>query len=573
MGIKNRTLKILLLILIILGVSAIALILFTHSVRAQATQVRFAKADGITSGDCASWGSACKLYYALSIAGSEDQIWVQAGIHKPTGSTTDRNAALTLRYNIAVYGGFAGTETELDQRDWQANLTILSGDIDDNDLSDPNGIVTDTNKIQGYNSYHVVIGNSTGSAGVLDGFVITAGKADGIAAHQYDGGGMYTFYSYSTFSNMRFEGNAAIRGGAIFNDESDTQFDDVTITFNKAGYGGGMYNDESSPVLHNTTFYSNTAESSGGGIYNDYSAPILNLVTFQHNGADYGGGMSSDHGLSESSQVQLTDVRFLDNTANNDGGGFWGDGVCSQMMRVQFSDNTASGKGGGMNNGAASYIVINNAVFYDNSASGDRGGGISDSGENLTLVNASFYNNFSPKGGGLYLLTNNVSLTNTTMSGNTAYQGGGIWNASSSLAIVNAILWGNNATTAGNQIYNSASIPAIKYSDVQGSGGSGTGWDSTLGVDGSGNVDNYPQFVNMSNGNLRLQLTSPVIDAGDNAAFPAGLLTDLDGNLRFLDIYSILDTGNGTPPIIDMGAYEASGIPKTYLPIIIRFVQ
>ncbi len=63
-----------------------------------------------------------------------------------------------------------------------------------------------------------------------------------------------------------------------------------------------------------------------------------------------------------------------------------------------------------------------------------------------------------------------------------------------------------------------------------------------------------------------MQLTSPVIDAGDNAAFPQGLITDLDDNLRFLDTYFISDTGNGTPPIIDMGAYEASGIPKTYLP-------
>jgi uncharacterized repeat protein (TIGR01451 family) len=60
-----------------------------------------------------------------------------------------------------------------------------------------------------------------------------------------------------------------------------------------------------------------------------------------------------------------------------------------------------------------------------------------------------------------------------------------------------------------------------------------------------------------ASGNLRLQFTSPAIDAGNNAAVPAGVTTDLDGNPRFVDIPAVPDTGNGTPPIVDMGAYEA----------------
>ena len=34
-----------------------------------------------------------------------------------------------------------------------------------------------------------------------------------------------------------------------------------------------------------------------------------------------------------------------------------------------------------------------------------------------------------------------------------------------------------------------------------------------------------------------------------------GITTDLDGNARFVDMPKE-DTGNGTPPIVDMGAYE-----------------
>jgi hypothetical protein len=38
--------------------------------------------------------------------------------------------------------------------------------------------------------------------------------------------------------------------------------------------------------------------------------------------------------------------------------------------------------------------------------------------------------------------------------------------------------------------------------------------------------------------------------------------TDLDGNLRFVDIPTVSDTGNGTPPIVDMGAYEAKSLHR-----------
>ena len=37
---------------------------------------------------------------------------------------------------------------------------------------------------------------------------------------------------------------------------------------------------------------------------------------------------------------------------------------------------------------------------------------------------------------------------------------------------------------------------------------------------------------------------------------PKGIVTDLDGNPRFHDDTGTADTGNGAPPIVDMGAYE-----------------
>jgi hypothetical protein len=49
---------------------------------------------------------------------------------------------------------------------------------------------------------------------------------------------------------------------------------------------------------------------------------------------------------------------------------------------------------------------------------------------------------------------------------------------------------------------------------------------------------------------------SPCIDAASNAEVPADVTTDLDGRPRFVDDPNTPDTGQGTPPIVDMGPYE-----------------
>jgi len=108
----------------------------------------------------------------------------------------------------------------------------------------------------------------------------------------------------------------------------------------------------------------------------------------------------------------------------------------------------------------------------------------------------------------------------------------------------------------------------------------GSGWTGG----GTGNIDADPLFVDADgpddipgteDDDLRLLPGSPCIDAGDNTAVPADTADldgdgdttepvplDLDGNPRIMDDPSTVDTGNGTPPIVDMGACEyAPGLP------------
>lgn len=66
---------------------------------------------------------------------------------------------------------------ELTERDYTAHITVLSGDIDKNDTTDVNGVVTSTAGISGSNAYHVVYSKNVNAA-QLDGFMVTAGAAN-----------------------------------------------------------------------------------------------------------------------------------------------------------------------------------------------------------------------------------------------------------------------------------------------------------------------------------------------------------------------------------------------------------
>ena len=103
-------------------------------------------------------------------------------------------------------------------------------------------------------------------------------------------------------------------------------------------------------------------------------------------------------------------------------------------------------------------------------------------------------------------------------------------------------------------IYNvTSSTPLVTYSDIEG------------GYVGTGNINADPLFVDPTNGDFHLGQGSPCIDAGDNSA-PNLPLTDIDGKDRKIDDPAVVDTGNGTPPIVDMGADEFNAVQTGAMP-------
>ncbi len=279
----------------------------------------------IGADDGLAWSSAyVDLQSALNDAGC-NEVWVARGLYKPTAGT-DVAASFNIRPGLQMYGGFVGGEISRDQAEPGTNRTVLSGDIDGNDITDTEGVVVDADpaagKIIGDNSGTVVHLDGTTSAGtigastVVDGFVITAGTGGHypITGNRI-GGGLYCNGSGNghacnpRLTRLTFSGNRADFGGAIFNNAayagiSSPIIDLTTLNGNFASLSGGAilnfgYAGSSNPEISNSTFSGNTAIA-GAAICNNSAqsggetSPLIKASTFAGNHALSDGIIFSD---------------------------------------------------------------------------------------------------------------------------------------------------------------------------------------------------------------------------------------------------------------------------------------
>jgi M6 family metalloprotease-like protein len=235
-------------------------------------------------------------------------------------------------------------------------------------------------------------------------------------------------------------------------------------------------------------------------------------------------------------------------------------GVATTLDGVIVSGGNANGTGTDENRGGGilnylSDTIYRNIVVQHNTAAQWGGGGYNYAGD-PQFVNAVFLENDSQfQGGGLLSAFGTANLTNVTFYANKALyysnsEGGGFFSYQSPTTIANSIFWSNtdrenDGDTGAQLARNAAGSFNVSYSLISG----------TIVYTGANNINQDPLFVNGPT-NLRLQDTSPAIDAGNNSAVPVDVTTDLDGKARFIS-HPQPDTGSGTPPIVDMGAFEA----------------
>ena len=205
---------------------------------------------GSDENDGSSWELSKKTITAAIDAASLSgcDIWVAKGVYAEQ---------LQLRSYVHVYGGFAGNETEINQRNIKNNVSILDGNSVDN-------VVDATN-----------IGHRTAS---VDGFHIRNGSR-----------GVYCVSSAPIISNCTIKGNS---DSGIYCEYASPAISNNTIINNSANYGGGIFcNTSSSPVIYNNIIANNSAVR-GGGISCVYSSSVISNNTICcNNASSYGGGL------------------------------------------------------------------------------------------------------------------------------------------------------------------------------------------------------------------------------------------------------------------------------------------
>jgi len=254
---------------------------------------------------------------ALALSGWNDRIWVKEGVYVPGEGSTDPYSTFDVPHGVQLLGGFAGTETSAEQRDPTAHLTVLSGDLGNDDTGKVNGITTSPAGIQGTNTYSVV--RVFFAAPVIDGFTITGGSAPvtpiGNPGGESRGGGVFVdtdFARVPTLSNCRLFGNSAVQGGAIFI-HSFGGCNIVSCDFRSnrsSGRGGAAYYWWSNVRTTNSNFSGNIADDDGGAIFDDpqgNGSTIYVNCTFTGNSAnDLGGAIANSTGA--------TSIRDMYNT-------------------------------------------------------------------------------------------------------------------------------------------------------------------------------------------------------------------------------------------------------------------
>lgn len=305
--------------------------------------------------DGSDWDNAfATLERALELASRcsiVTEIWVAKGVYFPT-SGTDRSISFTLQNGVAVYGGFSGMETNLFERDFNLNESVLSGDI---------GVSGDNSD----NSFHIVanIGGSINSTAILDGFTIRDGYANGIGNDE-KGGGIINRNTSPSIRHCSFMDNfAALQGGGIHNFNASPNVDSCRFKSNRSEVGGAVYNSACyNGGFSGCTFKENSASMMGGAIFNTSSnLSVANSLFIGNSASVNGGGIANI----DSSPDIVNSVMSL-NIAENGSGVYNLAGSDPTITNCTFFANTASPSSGVIRNNTDTEPTITNCILWGN---------------------------------------------------------------------------------------------------------------------------------------------------------------------------------------------------------------
>lgn len=301
------------------------------------------------------------------------EVWVVAGVHRPARvESAVSSSTFPLPNLVQLYGGFAGTETELHERVLGANETILEGlfeEVPTEGCGDPeSGSCVEVHSTPGCadpGCCNLLCGawpsccTSAWDEICVDVALVECGE-DGILEY-------------------RAEHVVSVTGT-----ERDRSLDGVTVI---NGYAGG---------------------GPGGGLYIEEGGVDVASCYFRDNRADAGGAIGWLNGGAPAFElVQIVNSRFADNHAEKAGGAIFAKGeytIATSLFYRNGSFETsgsteATEEGGAISDNAPTTAVprvIVNCTIVNNVAGG-QGGGVfvkfESEGDGLEIVNSIIWGN------------------------------------------------------------------------------------------------------------------------------------------------------------------------------------
>lgn len=291
--------------------------IFPLEINADDNGIIYVSADG--TGDGSSWANATPyIEYATARATDVSKmVWVKTGTYY--GDVNNMNGAFLMYKNNRVYGGFAGNEGpdfNLDNRDFEANPTILDG-------QNARRVIYQTDHFMNH------------EYSIWDGFTIQNGYCGA-------GAGAYLCCN-SRFENCKFLNNTAdgFGGGAYiisaYYDNATVKFTNCIFEGNHGSLGGALC-DMTGAQLLNCRFTNNSAMTKGGAyyIYANKETKIVNSI-FDRNTANLGGA------LYNKGKITVINCDIVDNQVSDNGGGIYNETKYNKFYNSIFWGNTKNG--------------------------------------------------------------------------------------------------------------------------------------------------------------------------------------------------------------------------------------
>ena len=284
---------------------AAAIAWFNEAYRQYADHVIRVSTDATEEGDGTSWDNPMTLSRALDEARSTSgaQIWMKEGVY------TSENPFNVD--NVKLYGGFAGTEQRLAERDWATHRTVIDGE-----------------------GKHSCVRNSNLDATVsteLDGLILENGVNRADANGNGNGGGAI-LTNGATVRNCIFRNNRTQNGkngGALHCHLGTVKVENTLFANNSSSGNGGAVQAGGgvTATLINCTLVNNKATGLSGGVgvgASNTNVNFYNVIAYGNEGkngresyAQNGGVNAGGAIVSKNSAIESNSTKFSDGNDEN----------------------------------------------------------------------------------------------------------------------------------------------------------------------------------------------------------------------------------------------------------------